>query len=741
MKDWIQKFVAAAAAITLAAAPQAGLPAQTAAQNGSQAPAAQNAAQAPAQGSSAVKVSNTPQGGYSMKVTSDLVLTNVVVRDAKTGEFVRGLKQSDFTVYENGKRQEISTFDYQSVEMAAPLNEATVSGLAGNTTGDGSRAVVVTNQEELRNHRLIVMFFDLTSMQPEDLERAVDAARDFLKKKMEAADLVALVSLGDTLNVDQDFTADKNVLAREVGIYNGTEGEGFAEGANANSNQVEDTTGYTPDESEYNDLNTDRELFALRAISQSLEKVGEKKSLLYFSGGISRDGIENQASLRAAINAAVRANLSIYSVDTRGLQAVLPLGDASTGSLRGQGAFNGGALMNNMNQNFATQEVMATLSSDTGGKAFFDSNDFSPAFTQVQKDNSEYYAIGFRSTDTARDGRYRKLTIKLNRPGLKLEYRQGYYAPADFKHSGKEDRERELEDQLASDLPATDMAVYMDAGYFRLEENRYYVPVSLVVPGSQIPFVKGGDKDKATLDIIGSVIDEVKRQVGQARETVKLNLDSSLGAKQKTIQYTTSFNLPPGKYRLKFVVRENQTGRMGSFEAEITLPDMKKAPLKMSSILLSSARQPSKKTTPLVRDGQEYVPNLSHVFRQDQHLYLLYEIYSPAHEKLPAEAAKGAKAGINLQNSLELIQGATEVYESPVVETRAINVAGRDAVAIELDVPLTGLKSGQYLCQLNVVDDAGGSFAFPRFTILVKEATTAQGAPNGASGASTASAQ
>ena len=101
---------------------------------------------------------------------------------------------------------------------------------------------------------------------------------------------------------------------------------------NANSNQVEDTTGYTPDESEYNDLNTDRELFALRAISKSLEKITEKKSLLYFSGGISRDGIENQASLRAAINSAVRANLAIYSVDTRGLQAISPLGDASTGS-------------------------------------------------------------------------------------------------------------------------------------------------------------------------------------------------------------------------------------------------------------------------------------------------------------------------------------------------------------------------------------------------------------------------
>ena len=217
----------------------------------------------PAQDSShsSSQVSNTPQGGFVLKANADLVLTNVVARDAKTGEVVKGLKQSDFKIYENGKEQTIDSFDFQSVDMAKPLNEATVSGLAAGPAG--SKAVVVAKPEELRDHRLIVMFFDLTSMQPEDLERCVEAAQDFIKNKMQPADLVALVSFGDTLSVDQDFTADKNALINEVGAYNGTEGQGFAAGATANSNQVEDTTAYTPDEGEYNDLNTDRELFAL----------------------------------------------------------------------------------------------------------------------------------------------------------------------------------------------------------------------------------------------------------------------------------------------------------------------------------------------------------------------------------------------------------------------------------------------------------------------------------------------
>jgi hypothetical protein len=169
------------------------------------------------------------------------------------------------------------------------------------------------------------------------------------------------------------------------------------------------------------------------------------------------------------------------------------------------------------------------------------------------------------------------------------------------------------------------------------------------------------------------------------------------------------------------VVRENQTGRMGSFEADITLPEMKKMPLKMSSILLASARQPSKQQTPLVRDGEEYVPNISHVFRQDQHLYLLYEVYQLAREKPTQSQRKGAKPGIDLLSSLELIQGSAKVYETPLVKATAVNVEGRDAVSMELDVPLAGLKPGQYICQLNVIDDVAGSFAFPRFAVLVRQ--------------------
>jgi VWFA-related protein len=527
---------------------------------------------------------------YTIGMNANIVLTNVVVRDKKTGALVKDLKPSDFQILEDKKPQRVSTFDYQNVDEAAVLAEKnTVSGQA--KIADLLDRNLAATPQQLRDHRLIVVFFDLSSMQDEDIDRAVDAANDYVNKQMQPADLVALVSLSTGLTMDQDFTSDKAALLKGLALYNGTDTTGLGAGTTGSSDGTsDDTTAFTADDTEYNSLNTDRELFAIRTIAKSLEKVDQKKSMLYFSGGLTRNGIENQASLRAATNEAAKANMAIYSVDARGLQALPPGGDASKGSLRGNSAYSGKAVTAAFSANFASQETLGTLSADTGGKAFFDSNDFGPAFQQVQHDTEAYYIIGFKSTNQAQDGGYRHLSIKVNRPDVTLSYRPGYYAPADFKHAKTEDREIMLTEQLRSDLPATDVAVYLQALYFRLNENSFYVPISLVVPGSQIHYLANGNKDRANLDIIGQVKNAQQITVGNVRETIKLNLDPAVNAKQKNVQYSTGFTLAPGKYHVKFVVRENQTGNMGSFETDLNVPDMKKSPMKLSSIVMASQR-------------------------------------------------------------------------------------------------------------------------------------------------------
>src|SRR6266480_6356033 len=581
-----------------------------------------------------VAAQQTGQSESRIQVTSELVLVNVVAHD-KRGNLVRDLKKTDFTLSEDGKKQEISTFDFENVdEMAtAGAAEATVSGVAGGTVLRSGKQTAPTLNA--RDRRMILLFFDFSAMEPEQIDRSVEAAKKFVSTKMQPADLVALVSLATNMHVDLDFTDDKAKLLAALTAYNSGQGQGFENGNTGSSEGAAETSGaFSADDTDFNTFSADRKLLALQSLMQALGKLPQKKSLIYFSNGISQSGVDSQSALRATTAAAVKANVSIYSLDIRGLQAFPPGGEAQSASLHGQSAYSGASVLNDLSGNAASQETLATLSSDTGGKAFFDSNDFSGVFSQVQKDTSSYYILGFTSNNPRKDGKFRRLKVQVNRSDLKLDFRAGYYAGRDFEHLNRADREQQLEEELDAQLPRVDVPLYAGAAYFRQDDAHYYLAVSLVIPGSQIPFVTEKEKDNATIEIIGEALGGGKLRVGQLRDTVKLAVESTQQVRRKNVQYNTGFVLAPGSYHLKFIVRENQSGRMGSFETHVQIPDLRKMPLKMSSVVLSSLRAPvttrKNGANPLVRDQMELVPNITHVFTPDQHLYLQYEVYDAA---------------------------------------------------------------------------------------------------------------
>ena len=674
-----------------------------------------------------------------IRVTTELVLVNVVARD-KSGNPIRDLKQEDFTLYEAGKKQQIATFDFENVGQLEASAGPAISGAAPGTLLHSGKKTPPTL--DARDRRLIVLFFDFSAMQPEEIDRALDGAKKFVATRMQPADLVALVSLATNMRVDLDFTDDRDKLSAALSSYISSQGQGFDNGATGNAEGTAETSGsYTEDDADLNTFTADRKLLAIQSLAQALGKLPQKKSIIYFSNGITQSGVDNQSALRAATAAAVKANAAIYSLDIRGLQAFPPGGEAQNASLHGQSAYTGASILNDLNGSASSQDTLATLSADTGGKAFFDSNDFSGVFSQVQKDSSVYYVLGFTSSNPTKDGKYRHLKVIVNRPGVKLDFRSGYYAGRDFVHLDRADREQQLEDELAAQLPRVDVPVYAGAAYFRKDESHYYLAVSLVVPGSQIPFVTDKNKDNATIDIIGQALEGGKVPVGRLRDTVKLAVESTREVRRKNVQYNTGFLLAPGDYHLKFVVRENQTGRMGSFETDVHIPDLRKAPLKLSSVVLSSLRVPAsgKKgvVSPLVRDQMELVPNITHVFTPDQHLYLQYEVYDAAKGKIATPAAptastngtsNGAKSaapapreGMRVLTSVEFLQGSAKVYESKPVVAGEVTAPDRKAIVFQMEVPLQTLKPGFYLCQVNVIDDVAGSFSFPRFPLLIRE--------------------
>jgi VWFA-related protein len=657
---------------------------------------------------------------YRFRVETDVVLVNVVARD-KNGAIVRGLKKEDFTVLEDGKPQRIASFDFEQAETQA-VPQPAQAVLVAPRTAPAAAAVKPTDKLEFRDRRIIVLFFDLTSMQPEEIERAVEAAQKFVDQQMTPSDMVAVMSLSASLQVDQDLTSDHDLLNQALARLNPSSSGGFEAGMTGDTEGTADTAQpFTPDDTEYNIFNTDRRLEALQSLAESLARIEQKKSVIYFSSGMDKTGIENQSQVRNAINRAVRSNVSIYPMDMRGLQAIIPGGEAQQASLRGTSPYSGAAVRNAFDSNFSTQETLVTLAADTGGRAFLDSNDFNAVFKKVQEDTSAYYVLGYRSSNPARDGRFRKITVKISVPNVKIEFRKGYYAPRDFAHSNKEDREQQLVDELNSELSSTDLDVFLSAAYFRLSADRFYVPVSLVVPGSEIPFTQAGDKDKATLDIIGVVRDELNRPVGNVRDTVKLNLDESQQVRRKNVQYQAGFTLPPGKFHLKFVLRENQSGRLGSFETDVVIPDYKKekVPIKLSSVVMGTQIQNAgkrKSDNVLAKDGAELIPNVLHVFSPGQHLYFYYEVYEPMKDTHATDKSKQ----IRLLTSIQFFQGKVKTFETPLVEAHQLSAPDRKAAVFQFDVPLNQLKPGLYTCQVTVIDDAAGTFAFPRLALLVK---------------------
>ena len=664
----------------------------------------------------------------------NVVSVDVIVRD-KSGAVVRGLTAADFEVREDGKAQEISNFTFEEVNdkakpavQSADLLAGVEAKLAEESKRTASTAVSPTpaaaaaesptpmTSDMLAGRRLITLVFDTSSMQPEDVQRAVDSAKKYVDQQMSPADMVAVATVGSTLNVLTDFTADRDKVSSALATLAFTDGTAAeapaATTAATDEAEAAATDDTAPETAELDLFNNDVRLRALKTLADALAPIEQKKSILYFSAGMQRSGQDNQVELRSAINAAVRANVAIYAVDTRGLQAVVPGGDARQASGRGQSLFSGRGVQQQYSQLASSQDTLTSLAADTGGRAFTDTNDFGEAFARVQRDMSAYYLLGYSSTNATRDGRFRRIQVRVKRDGMRVEARAGYYAERDFTHTSRTDRESQLDEQMFAAVSATDLPVLVTGGWFRLAPDKYYVPVAVTVPGAAVPVAN--DKDLVTLDVLGMVRDERNFPVGRFRETLKLPPGTEKTLAGKQVLYQSGVTLPPGRFSVKVVVRENTTGQMGTFEAPIVVPELKQSPMKVSSVVLSTQLQTVAKTktdNPLVRDGVQLLPNITHVVGKDQKLFFYYEVYDPGQ-------ANGS--GPQLRTSLAFYRGKVKVFETPVVERTAVDAPDRHAALFQFEVPASSFTTGLYTCQINIIDTVTGKFDFPRMLFAVR---------------------
>jgi VWFA-related protein len=683
--------------------------------------------------------SNTAPGQtetYKLTLNSQLVVEQVVVKDKK-GEFVNGLTAKDFTVTEDGVPQTIKFCEHQQFsEAQEPLPPTPADDENITIYKKLARTQIAAETPEsgkYKNRRLLALYFDMTAMNPQDQMRALTAAETFVRKEMTAADLISILRFnGGSVDVLQDFTADRNRLLSILATLIVGEGQGSADSID-DASSADTGAAFGQDDSEFNIFNTDRQLSALQTTARMLEQMSEKKSLIYFASGLRLNGVDNIAQLHATIDAAVRAGVSFWPVDARGLVASAPLGDATQANAGNVGMYNGTAAQASTDRFQQSQDTMYSLAADTGGKALFDNNDLKRGIEQAQRAISDYYIVGYYTTDTAQNGRFRRVKITVDAPSdASLAYREGYYANKEFAKFTEVDKERQLEDALMLGDPITDLTIAMEIDYFQLNRAEYFVPIIVKIPGRELALAKRFGAEHTLIDFVCEIKDEAGGfTVSNVRDNVDIKLSdaTALELAKRPVEYDSGFTLLPGRYSIKFLARDDETGRIGTYQTEFIIPNLNKETthVPISSVVLSSQRVDTRDAlynatkgkdqvkndskNPLVQEGLKLIPSVTRVFSAKRDMYVYLQAYAggPTGTVTSGAPAKPASALIAY---VSLYHEGQKAFESAPTAVTPEAVSRLGVTPLSFQVSLSGLAPGEYQCQVTVLDPSGNRVAF-----------------------------
>ena len=662
------------------------------------------------------------------RIGTRLIVQTVSVKD-KEGRPVEGLTPNDFVVTEDGEPQTVSFVEFQRLpdrpadaraDSPAPREPATVS--APSPT-QGQIVVPPPGDTRYRDRRLLVLYFDLTAMPPGDQMRAYAAAQTFIDTQMQPSDLLAIMTFGGgAVRVKQDFTGDRGALREVIQTLifgDDKDGDGIPDNTDIG-------TAFGQDDAEFSILNTDRQLSALQTAATMLRGLPEQKALVYFASGLRLNGVDNQAQLRATTNAAIRANVALHPIDARGLVAQAPLGDATRPSPGGIGMFTGQQAQNALTAFQRSQDTLYSLAKDTGGHAMFDYNDLSLGIAQAAQSVTSYYMLGYYSTHPANDGRFHRVRVSLrNASQGELTYRQGYFSDKEFAKFTAADKERQLEDALMLDNPVTDISIAMEVNYFQLNSAEYFVPVAVKIPGSELALARRRGAPRTVIDLIGEVKDDYGITVQNVRDKLDIRLTDDTAAQLATrpLLYETGFTLLPGKYVIKLLARDDETGRIGTYQASFAVPNLNREVQRvpMSTVVLSSQRvalsdalysvkqkAAAEATNPLVHDGQKLVPSVTRVFSKARELYVFAQAYQ-----------RGAATTQPLMAFVSFYRGDVKAFETaPMMVTDGLDPKTK-SVPLRFSVPLDGFATGRYDCQVTIIDPTAEKIAFWRAPIVI----------------------
>ena len=651
------------------------------------------------------------------------VEVDAVVKDAQ-GNFVRDLRQGEFQVLEDGVPQAVTAFSLIDIPVALSdralfLPADLEPDVRSNATGpDG---------------RLYVLLLDDINTAPTRTNRVRTAARQFIERNLGANDLAAVVQTSGRADATQDFTNSRRLLTRAVDKFMGNKLRSAALNKIDSYNNMRGSgvgTGATDPEQAERLYKAESVLMTVASLADWLAGIhGRRKAVVFFSEGIDYniwdtmgpsgtpanpsdsvrrgDGVMLYSRAQDAIAAATRANVNIYAIDPRGLStgaedAIEMTGLPIDAESVGLGAY---ALQDELRDQ---QQSLRTLAEETGGFASVSSNDFSNAFRRIVDENSSYYVLGYYPTNDRRDGRFRRIEVRLNRPGLAVVARKGYAAPkgkaaAEKKIEASTGTSKELRDALNSPLQMSGLKLAVFAAPMKGPSRKAAIALVTEFLGREFAFTEKDGKFLNTLEMSYVAVGKQGKVVDGKRDAVALSFkpDTYRRVLESGMRVQSRLELPPGSYQLRVAVRESG-GKTGSVFYDLFVPDFAKDPLSISGVVVTSMAAgavPTAGAIPEIGDALKTPPTTSRVFSSADELSVLAEVYDN----------QGALShSVDITASLKA-EGRVQVFSNS--ETRSSKELGgaSGGYGYTNRIPLKGLAPGLYVLTIEARSTLGGT--------------------------------
>ena len=736
---------------------------------------------------------------------TNMVLVDVVVTDKKDN-YIRDLEVADFRVFEDDVEQAIASF---------------------------SRVAEAPAKAGIAQPRYVILFFDNSTMDPEEQMRARNAAAQFVETNAASDRMMAIVDFGGSLRIAQNFTANGEALKKAVG---GVKYASLQPNETGQSTELA-TMGMPSQVQVRSDFAARSVLLAIRNLAKTLRSVPGRKTMILFSGGFPLTA-QRQSELSATIDAANKANVAIYTVDARGLRALQPSGmpgienpsipgrppgaslipnespfphepallaslrevlglplrlgqrpqggggtsgggggspRGGGGSTGGSGGFGGGgpstgggsvggsgggfpsgggggtpggpttggrpsnipnsgtandpfgpnrpgydtfpnrSIIPQMLENVSTnQQVLYALAAGTGGFTIFNTNDFTEKLGRIVQELDEYYILGYVPVNQAHDGSYHRIKVKVERKGVEVRSRSGYYDTKSQDMLKDKPEGKVLEEQVASSRPS-DFPVSLSAPYFYTAADVARVNLSLAVPAGVLSFEKAKGKFHYEINVLGIAYNEHNSVAARFSDTVNLDLEKK---QQKDFSkgsytYRNNFNIAPGTYTLKLALAAGGQ-KFGKYEMPLSIEPYGGNEFHISSVALSNQMQPVsgltagldeallEERTPLVARGMEIIPSSNNQFTKEEKVGLYVEVYEP----LMAQPIP-PRVGV----IFNVIDAKTnqQVFTSNTVLVNEFAEKGNPIIPVGLLLPVDklNLPAGQYRLEMVARDDRG----------------------------------